>query len=375
MNKKFKEFKAGDLFEIKGVRQAKSQSAIPSDPNGLPYVVQTVSNNMVSRFVNKQYLIDNDEPVCEGNCIVLGVTTPVVSYQAKEFGASQVITARADFLNEKIGLYFAIIFEKQLTMFSYNHKPGIQIYKDMMLPLPVDKNGEIDFEYMEECISPLQTANICLMEKFRKQMHFDDCKMTDADENILTKKVTFKPFKMGTLFEKLKAPYKGNGRKQDNVSKKRNTEYSLPLINCKDGNNGVMYYGRKADFVSYSNVISIIYNGPPTEGQSYFQDEIGLYTDAYIVNLKNGGIPNREVGLYLTAAINKSIHNVKKKKYSRGNKATWENKVENDEIMLPTDKNGKPDWKYMENYIRAIEKRALHRMELFEKTDKRMGSY
>ena len=121
---------------------------------------------------------------------------------------------------------------------------------------------------------------------------------------------------------------------------------------------------------------SIIYNGPPTKGQIYFQGEIGLYIAAYIVGLKNDIIANKEIVLYLTTAINKAIHNREKKKYSRGNKATWENKVENDEIILPvkTDCNGIavidmeckyhpdgsiPDFEYMERYTKALEKQAI----------------
>lgn len=82
-------------------------------------------------------LLSHDEPVEEGNAIVLGVTLPCVSYQKDEFGASQVITARAPFLNERIGLYVATVIEKQLYRFSYTHKPGIKVYSDLELPLPV----------------------------------------------------------------------------------------------------------------------------------------------------------------------------------------------------------------------------------------------
>ena len=74
----------------------------------------------------------------------------------------------------------------------------------------------------------------------------------------------YKAFRIGALFEKLNAPYIGAGRKQDNVSKERTEEFSLPLINCKWGDNGIMYYGRPSDFVHYENVLSVVYNGPPT---------------------------------------------------------------------------------------------------------------
>ena len=103
----WKEFRMGDLFELKGVKQAKSQQMIPtlSSVDGIPYVVQSKYNNMVSRYVDEQYLIDNNEPIIEGNTIVLGVTLNACSYQIDKFGASQVITARSRFLNRFNGFF------------------------------------------------------------------------------------------------------------------------------------------------------------------------------------------------------------------------------------------------------------------------------
>ena len=76
------------------------------------------------------------------------------------------------------------------------------------------------------------------------------------------------------------------------------------------------------------------------------------------------------MGLYLATASNKSIHNLSCKKYSRGNKATWENKVENDKIYLPVDECGDIDWSYMELYIKAIEKRVMKNASVFAKNVK-----
>ena len=124
----YKEFRLGDLFEIKGIKQAKSQTLIPTKNDGIPYVVQSMTNNMVSRNVDKLWLQENNEPPISGNVIVLGVTLPAVSYQPYEFGASQVIIAKSTFLNEHIGLYFVALLSKQMKRFSYSKKPGINIY-------------------------------------------------------------------------------------------------------------------------------------------------------------------------------------------------------------------------------------------------------
>ena len=57
----------------------------------------------------------------KGNAIVLGVTLPAISYQPKEFGASQIIEARSDFLNKENGLFFATAIYKQMYQFSYQN--------------------------------------------------------------------------------------------------------------------------------------------------------------------------------------------------------------------------------------------------------------
>lgn len=147
----------------------------------------------------------------------------------------------------------------------------------------------------------------------------------------------YKAFRIGALFEKLNAPYIGAGRKQDNVSKERTEEFSLPLINCKWGDNGIMYYGRPSDFVHYENVLSVVYNGPPTVGTVYAQPLIGVFTDAYLIALKKSVMPHMsmELCLYLKTAVEKAIHDTK---YSRADKATWTGKVENDEIFLTASK-------------------------------------
>lgn len=290
-------------------------------------------------------------------------------------------------LDENTGLYIATQFHFLTKMFDYNNMCSYSKIKDLHISLPTldttDSNsiysvdGYVpDFTYMSNYIVGLKKEHTKELKDYMASLGMSDCKLSAEERQTLTAHTVHKIFHMNDLFTKVRTSFKGNDKKQNSVSKIKDDEFSLPLINCKDGNNGIMYYGRRSEFSVHTNVLTIIYNGPPTEGQTYYQDEVGLYTDAYIVRLKQNGIMNREVGLYLTTSINKSIHNLNQKKYSRGNKATWEDKVEKDEISLPVvlDKDGTPlidpakeyhpmgyvpDFAYMYNYIRAIEKNLL----------------
>lgn len=148
----FKEFEVGELFDVVGNKQVKSQKHIVECADGIPFVVQSTKNNMVKCHVDRQALLDGGETVYEGNAIVLGVVSPVASYQEHEFGASQSISLRADFLNPTRGLYLVTVIRKVIeSKYSYTNLPGIQKYKEDVIQLPV-KPGTDEVNYTEDDI-------------------------------------------------------------------------------------------------------------------------------------------------------------------------------------------------------------------------------
>lgn len=172
------EFKFGDLFDLHGIKQAKSQKLIPTVElsDGIPcvpYIVQSQFNNMVGRYVDKQWLIENNEPPVEGNALVLGVTLNACSYQPEEFGASQVITARSPCLNKNNGFFIAAIVRKRIEQFDYKEKPSFEKYRALKIMLPIDKTGQPDWAYMEEYMRKVEervkkTINtFCVIRKIK----------------------------------------------------------------------------------------------------------------------------------------------------------------------------------------------------------------
>lgn len=162
----FGEFKVGELFDVTGNKQVKSQKNIVESSDGIPFVVQSTKNNMVKCHVDRERLLAGGETVYDGNAIVLGVVSPVASYQEYEFGASQSISLRADFLNPIRGLYFVTAIKKVIeSKYSYTNLPGIEKYKNDVIQLPLKPgtnvndytDADIDWDYME--------ATIRIMEK------------------------------------------------------------------------------------------------------------------------------------------------------------------------------------------------------------------
>ena len=69
----------------------------------------------------------------------------------------------------------------------------------------------------------------------------------------------WKEFIIGDLFEKLQLDVKKEDfSKTFDASEERTEEFNLPLVNAKHGNNGIMYYGREADFETAEMTIDIV---------------------------------------------------------------------------------------------------------------------
>lgn len=142
--------------------------------------------------------------------------------------------------------------------------------------------------------------------------------------------------------------------KRFDVSQVRNHEFDLPLVNAKNGNNGIMYYGRSCDFDFVDGGIDIINDGAISTGNVYPQPHrIGVLYNAYVITLKNGDL-RQEILEYLSCILGKTI----KGRFSYDNKATW-NKVKDLSISLPITPSGDIDFDYMESYIKAIEKLVI----------------
>lgn len=341
----WKEFVVGELFDLQGIKQAKSQQIIPTverygDIPAVPYVVQSRYNNMVSRYVDKQWLIDHNEAPVEGNAIVLGVTLNACSYQPESFGASQVITARSPYLTSCNGFFVATVMNYYISQFDYKEKPGIEKYKALKISLPVDAAGNPDWEYMARYMQEvIRESETCL----------ENLRLADTSQNPIDTSA-WKEFLIEDLFEKLDLKIKKEDfNKSRDVSEERDEEFSLPLVNAKHGNNGIMYFGRDCDFESAEMTIGIVQNGAIATGDVYAHPEkTGVLWDAYLVKPKEN-IQSKFVLMYLATVMEKSI----KDKFSYDNKCVWD-KAKQLTISLPVDPTGAPDWAYMEQFMSAM---------------------
>lgn len=166
-------------------------------------------------------------------------------------------------------------------------------------------------------------------------------------------------FKIGNLFEKLNLRFlKSTFDKENDISKEKSLEFNLPLVNAKEGSNGIMYYGRSQDFESAEMTVDIVNDGAISTGSVYPQPQkTGVLYNAYLIKPKFSA--NEKLLHFFTSTIFKSI----KHKFGYENKAGWD-KVKKEKIQLPT-KNGEIDFDFMESFIAELEAERLAELEAY----------
>ncbi|PUB97656.1 restriction endonuclease subunit S [Helicobacter pylori] len=355
---KWGEFRLGDLFEVLSSKKIYHANTIKIHDtqieNSYPYVVRAATNNGIKGFI-----IDDPTFTNEKNTLSFAQDTFTVFYQKQPYFTGnkvKILKPKFAFKSPKILHFISAILQfilKPLTWGLGSTTESIAEFK-FSLPLKPTANTQsledIDFDFMEKFIAEL--------EAYLKAAGLENTTLSSDEENALNVfkcGLTWQSFRLGDLFEKVSARFLGKGDKFKATSKSITDTHNIPLVYCKKGDNGIMYWGKKGDFETYNNIISIIYNGVIATGLTYaHRDEVGILAESYFIKFKNGN-PNFLCNLFIKTAIEKVLY----PKYSRDNLATWANKVENELIFLPTTQDGGIDFHFMRTLINALMKQTI----------------
>ena len=331
----WKRFAIGELFKVvKGTRLTKAHMA----PGNIRFIGSSAMNNGCTAMVG------NTENVHPANTITVCYNGSVgeTFYQDEPFLASDdvnVLYPKFD-MTKAMALFIAPLVKSVSTRYNYVDKWKQEDMVADTIKLPVDVSGNPDWAYMDAYMSAVMEESEASLENLRQA----DGEKHSVDES------DWREFVIGDLFEKLPLDIrKPNFNKALDVSEERNEEFNLPLVNAKHGNNGVMYYGRESDFDAAEMTIDIVQNGAIATGDVYAQPQkTGVLWDAYLVKPKTN-IESAFTLMFLSTVIEKSI----KDKFSYDDKCVWD-KVKMLSIALPAAQDGKPDWAYMDEYMRSM---------------------
>ncbi len=232
-------------------------------------------------------------------------------------------------------------------------------FLNSQLTLPVLKNGDIDFDFMERFVAKLEAERIEKLDTFLLENGLNDYNLTGVEKQALSdfENQEFEEFNVIDVFD---VKNTGNILSRDIVP----NSGEVPYLCASSENNSVSSYITYDE--KYLDKGNCIFIGGKTfvvsfQANNFFSNDshnLALY-------LRNKEKRDKKNQLYLATCVNKSL----RYKYSWGDSIS-NRKIQEDKVSLPV-KNNKPDYETMETIISAIHKLVLKDVVLYVERKKR----
>ena len=332
-NREWEPFVLDDLFEI----FTGGDLIISRIQKGeIPIISHSKENNGIADWtisIDKQILFNANDTISladRGNFYAF-------TQQLNFYIGTRVKALKAKFLNpNKFLLQFICTqINKQSVKFSYGNNATGGIGKLKIL-LPITSKGEPDYAFMENYMREKETE---LLKQYKKQV-------SKFESFIPLSEKEWNEFEIGKLFKISVGKSKGLNHLQ-NV-----TKGGINYLGATNSNNGVLAYVQKVESLTHrGNSICFIRNGEGSMGFSVYKAEDFIATSDISVGYTD--FINKYVGLFITTVADKV-----RGKYNFGYKRN-ETRLKKEKILLPINSQGKPDYVYMENYMRALESKKI----------------
>ncbi|MBW4362723.1 restriction endonuclease subunit S [Flavobacterium taihuense] len=351
-NREWKEFSIVEIFD--SIQRGKRLKKNDHIGGNIPYTSSTALNNGIDAFIG------NDKNVrIFKNCLTLANSGSVGStfFQPFNVVASDHVTMldNANF-NKYIYLFLATMVTRLNEKYSFNREINDTRIKKEKILLPINSDRKPDYVFMENFMKQKENE---FLEKYKKYV---TGKESEIKQDFLTDNIEWKEFLFPDIFEikngfyNKKPTSSGNGK--------------IPFLGATANKNGVTEYYTLSEIEDNSkigfgkneplskklfkgNCIVVTNNG--SVGYAYYQ--VSEFTCSHDVNplyLKNENL-NPYIAKFLITTIEQQRVCFE---YAR----KWRPmRMKKSKILLPVNSENKPDFQYMENYIKTLENEKLKR--------------
>lgn len=321
--KQWKEFIIKDLFIVK---RPSARSQANYNDGDIPFVASGNFNNGVLKYLEPK----KDEILDAGNCITVSPIDGSSFYQEDDFlgrggAGSSIILLYNPNLNLYNGYFIATVIRTVCRKYAYSDMANKDTIGAEKIKLPVDETGNPDFSYMESYMKNLELAVSSSLTDLQSAKKSDISGTLDIS--------SWKLFQISELF---------NVQKGKRLTKADMKDGKIRFIGASAINNGITAYISNDEHLHPQNTITLSYNG--SIGEAFYQDEIFWASDDVNVLYPKFEM-NREMAFFIIPLLKTAG-----KRYAFIDKWKKED-MEKSKIPLPVDKDGNPDYKYMENHI------------------------
>lgn len=334
-NKKWSAFTIDKLFKIEKVKGLPTENY---KMGRIPYISTATLNNGLIAFIST-----NGNDISKKNCISVDPIRGISFYQPFNFVGRGFSGASINLLyNNKINRYNALFICKAIektskTKASYGYLFNSERLSKAKIFLPITNKGEPDYKFMEEYIKERE-------EKLKKQYkeHIRN-RIADLKKNI-NKKIAWDNFAIADIF---------NIKSGKRLTKADMKVGNIPFVSAADNNNGVTNFISNTNESLDSNVLGVNYDGNGGMVISFYHPYNCIFSDS----VKRFHYKNTEDNKYVFLFAKTSILK-QRDKYRYGYKFN-ETRMKKQQIMLPVNEKGEPDYKFMEDYMKYLEQKKL----------------
>lgn len=343
----------GDLFEkVKTKKLPYKADELPQQATG-KYVLPCLTSSFRNQGLN--YFVPREDATILKNVISIPSNSDVYRayFQSREFTVlSDAYAIRWKSDDRKISqnqyLFMVLCINKvtDLPIYSYKNKlGGWNVVRNKYIQLP-QKNGTIDFEFMESFIAELEAQRIAELEAYLSVTGLKDYTLTADEQKALDNYIALKfdDFNVIDIFEVNNTK---NILSRDVVANSGTTPY---LCASAENNAVSTYISYDEQFLEKGNCVFI---GGKTFVVSYQENDFYSNDSHNLALYLKDEERSRLKQLYLATCIYKSLN----AKYSWGDSIS-KTKIRTDKVSLPS-KNQKPDYSTMEVLISAIQKLVI----------------
>ncbi len=243
-------------------------------------------------------------------------------------------------LNKFIAEFLVTVIRKAIINFAYADQLSSTVLPSLIIKLPVTKEQNPDFEYMETYIQNVTEKvelNFKGLNLLNKHKHQKDVKQ-------------WKHFRLDKLFDVVKGT---------RLTKADQRNGNINFISASSLNNGIAAKISNNQHIHPANTMTVSYNGSDI-GRTFYQEAPYWASDDVNVLYPKFEL-NKNIALFL-APIIKAVggnHVYKDKWLQEDMKAS--------EIAIPVTLSGTPDWEYMNNYIENVLKQSQANLQSLSK--------
>ncbi len=341
-NREWKEFFIDEVFL--SIHRGKRLIEKNRKNGDLPYYSASSSNNGLTDFIDNPLFVENRKIIITTFCDAYFVES--------DFTASDEITMLSNkLINKYSGLFITRAIVSNKSKYAFGRKAFSERLKRQKILLPVNWQGEPDYEFMEAYMRAKEQEKINAYKNYISKRIKE---LENVKPVVSLKEKDWAEFEINKIFQ-IKS-----GKRLTKADMKKGKK---PFIGSTDNNNGITEYVSNTNSSEDYNVLGVNYNGSVVE--NFYHPYKALFSD----DVKRLSFKEVEGNKYLYLFAKTSILK-QKSKYQYGYKFNGK-RMNRQKIMLPINEKKEPDYEYMENYIKRLELEKIKKYLDYKKRNER----